>query len=104
MRLEDLARSIADTVTDVPGVVGLTSADSGVEVATLFAGGKVVGLRLAEDAVEVHIVVDRVPLQPVADEVIAAVRRVLSAVGDDRPVWVVVADVVLDGLDRRGQG
>jgi hypothetical protein len=101
VRREDLARSIADAVTEVPGVAGLTSADSSVEVATLFAGGKVVGLRLGEDAVEIHIVVERVPMQPVADKAVAAARRVLSAIGDDRAVQVIVADVVLDALDRR---
>jgi hypothetical protein len=101
VRREDLARSIADAVTEVPGVAALTSADSSVEVATLFAGGKVVGLRLGEDTIEIHIVVNRVPVQPVANEAVAAARRVLSAIGDDRPVRVVVADIALDTLDRR---
>lgn len=101
LRREDLARSIADAVTAVPGVAGLTSADSRVEVATLFAGGKVVGLRLGDDTVEIHILVDRPPVQQVANEAVAAARRVLAAVGDERAVRVVVADVVVDALERR---
>jgi hypothetical protein len=101
VRREDLARSIADAVTAVPGVAGLTSSGSAVEVATLFAGGKVVGLRLADDTVEIHIVAARVPLGPVADEAAAAARRVLGAAGDNRSVRVVVGDVLVDALDRR---
>ena len=57
-----------------------------MEVATLFAGGKVIGLRLSGEVVEVHLVADRVPLPPIADKVAAAARRVLAAAGDDRAV------------------
>ena len=103
VRREDLARSVADAVVAVPGVAAL-SPGSGVEVATLFAGGKVIGLRLGEEAVEVHIVADQVPLQPIADEAAQAARRVLAAAGDDRPVQVVVEDVMVDALDRRERG
>ena len=103
VRREDLARSVADAVTAVPGVAAM-SPGSGVEVATLFAGGKVIGLRLGPDAVDVHIVADRVPLQPVADEAAEAARRVLAAAGDERSVRVVVEDVMMDALDRRERG
>jgi len=106
MRREDLAQAVADAVTAVPGVARLTGGP-GVEVATLFSGGKVVGLRLSSDPVEVHIVADRMPLPPVADEAVAAARRVLSAAGDDREVRVVVVDVESEAmatLDRRGRG
>jgi hypothetical protein len=63
------------------------------EVATHFAGGKVVGVRLAGPAVQVHLVVDQLPVPPVADRVGAAVRAVLAAAGDQRPVEVTVQDV-----------
>lgn len=100
VRREDLALSVAEAVNAVPGVAGLTGGP-GVEVATLFAGGKVVGLRLGQERVEVHIVVDKVPLRPVADEAAAAARRVLTAAGDRRGVQLVVDDVVAEAVDRR---
>jgi hypothetical protein len=73
----------------------------GVEVATLFPGGKVIGLRLSGEVVEVHLVADRVPLPPIADEAAAAARRVLNAVGDGRDVRVVVEDVEAYAVERR---
>jgi hypothetical protein len=102
VRREDLAHAVADAVTAVPGVARL-SPGSGVEVSTIYAGGKVVGLRLSGDVVAVHIVADRVPLQPVADEAAAAARRALTAAGDDRDVNVVIEDVEAAALDRRGR-
>jgi hypothetical protein len=52
--------------------------------------------------VEVHIVADRAPLPPVADEAGQAARRVLRSVGDDRPVVLVIDDIVADAMTRRG--
>jgi hypothetical protein len=100
VRREDLARSVADAVEAVPGVAGLHPG-FGVEVSTFFSGGKVVGLSLTGDTVEVYVTLDRVPLRAVADDVAAAAARVLAAAGDQRPVNVVVADVTEAGLDRR---
>ena len=100
MRREDLARAVADAVVDVPGVARLHPG-TGVEVATLFPGGKVIGLRLSGEVVEVHLVADRVPLPPVADEAAAAARRVLAAAGDGRDVRVVVEDVEASAVERR---
>jgi len=100
VRREDIARSVADAVTAVPGVAGLHPG-FGVEVATLFSGGKVIGLRLSGDAVELCITADRVPLTPVAEAAAAAAHRVLAALGDDRPINVVVADVTPGAMDRR---
>ncbi|MFC7484639.1 hypothetical protein ACFQX7_37875 [Luedemannella flava] len=99
MRREDLVRALAEAVEQVPGVARLHPGTV-VEVATHFAGGKVVGVRLG-DPVEIHIVADRVPLPPVAAEVAAATRRILAAAGDDRQVTVVVDDVVEAALERR---
>ena len=102
VRREDVARAVADAVTAVPGVAGL-SPGSGVEVSTQFAGGKVVGVRLTGDEVEIHIVADQVPLGRVGDEAAAAARRVLTANGDTRPVIVVIDDVAAEALDRRAR-
>lgn len=101
VRVEDVASAIADAALGVPGVARL-SPGRGVEVSTPYPGGKVVGVRLAADGVTVGIVADRVPLPPVADEVTATVRRVLAAAGDDRPVTVVIDDVLPEALGRRG--
>jgi hypothetical protein len=102
VRREDIAAAIADAVTSVPGVAGLTGGE-GVEIATFFAGGKVVGVHLGEDEVDVHIVADRTPLTQVADEAAAAALRVLSAAGDKRRVRVYVDDVAIESIDRRGR-
>jgi hypothetical protein len=99
VRREDLARAVADAVLKVAGVARL-SPGSPVEVATLFAGGKVVGLRLSGEMVEVHIVADRGPLPQVGEEASAAAKRVLSAAGDDREVMVVVDDADESAVDR----
>jgi hypothetical protein len=92
---------VAEAVEAVPGVAALVPG-SGVEVSTQFSGGKVLGLRLTSDPVEVHIRADRVPLPPVAEAAATAARTVLAAAGDDRPVRVVVDDIVADALNRRG--
>jgi hypothetical protein len=102
VRREDLARAMAEAVLDVPGVARL-SPGYPVEVATLFAGGKVVGVRLSGEVVEVHIVAGQVPLPPVAEQASIAAKRVLSAAGDDREVMVVVDDVEESAVDRRAR-
>lgn len=101
MRREDLAHAVADAVTAVPGVAALVPGP-GVEASTQFSGGKVIGLRLSTDPVEVHIRADRVPLPAVAEAAAMAARTVLAAAGDDRPVRVIVDDIVADSLNRRG--
>lgn len=102
VRREDLARALAGAVTAVPGVAELSPGTS-VEVSTLFANGKVVGVRLGDDTVEIHVVADRLPLPPVANEVARAARRVLAAAGVDAAVHVVIEDVVTSALDRRAR-
>lgn len=92
-----LALAVREAVTAVPGV-SQVRAGSVVEVATLYPGGKVPGVRLAPDAVEVHVVVDRLPLQPVVRQARAAARAVLDRRGDPRPVTVVVVDVPDDAF------
>ena len=100
VRREDVARSVAEAVQAVPGVAGLHPGFD-VAVATQYSGGKVVGLSLSGEAVDVYITADRIPFKDVADQAAAAAARVLAASGDGRPVNVVVADVTDAGLNRR---
>ena len=51
------AQDIADAVLDIPGVTGLHGGMFG-EIATYLPGGRVSGIVVDDDAVEVHIVVD----------------------------------------------
>lgn len=88
----ELAAAVRDAVAAVPGVDEVCAGPT-VEVATLYPGGKVSGVLLAADEVEVHVVVDRLPLQPVVRRVREAARAALAAAGDGRPVTVVVVDV-----------
>jgi hypothetical protein len=96
----ELAQRIAAAVARVNGVARLTSAGP-VEVATQFAGGKVAGLRMSGDDVEVHIAVDRFPVAPVAADVHEAVMAVLDAASEHRTVRVVVSDVDVATLPAR---
>jgi hypothetical protein len=87
-----LATQVRDAALAVPGVARLAAGTS-VAVATYFAGGTVVGVRLVGQTVRVHVVVDQLPAGPVADRVAAAVREVLVGADDPRPVEVMVDDV-----------
>jgi hypothetical protein len=81
----------------VPGVARL-SGGRGVEAATLYPGGKVVGVVADEQAVRVHLVAGRLPLGPLVAEVRAAVAIVLAGLGAARVVDLVVEDLELDQL------
>lgn len=101
VRVEDVARGVAEAALSVPGVAAL-SPGRGIEVSTQFAGGKVVGVRLSGDEVCIRITADRGPLPEVAAQVRACARRVLQAVGDNRTVTVYIDDVTPAALTRRG--
>ncbi|WP_422769648.1 hypothetical protein ACN28C_23280 [Plantactinospora sp. WMMC1484] len=88
-----VATRVRDAVLLVPGVAGLT-AGSGIEAATQFPGGKIVGVRLG-DPVEVHVEVGPVPIVPVAEQIQAAVRGVLESFGREASVEVIVEDIDL---------
>jgi hypothetical protein len=90
----DLARAVATAAEAVPGVAGLVGGAGPVEVATVYPHGKVVGVRLTERTVVVHVAVDALPLREVTTAVVQAVRQVLSRAGDDRGVAVVVDALV----------
>jgi hypothetical protein len=88
----ELAAAVREAALAVPGVARLAPG-TGAEVATHFPGGKLVGVRLAGATVQLHLVVDRLPVPPIAGQVERAVRAVLAGAGDPRPVRVVVEDV-----------
>jgi len=102
VRREDLANAVAEAARAVPGVAGL-SPGRPVEVSTQFAGGKVLGVRLRDEFAEVHIVVDRAPLQRIAEDVAQAVGLVLAAAGQPRPITVVIDDITPEAMERRAQ-
>jgi hypothetical protein len=85
-----LARAVATAAEAVPGVARLIGGAGPVEVATVHRHGKVLGVRLTERIVVVHVAVDVLPLKEVTTAVVQAVRQVLSRAGDDRGVTVVV--------------
>jgi hypothetical protein len=92
-----LAASVASALMQVPGVARL-SPGAGVEVATQFAGGKVVGVGVRDDAVIAHLVIDRLPLDQVARAARAAAEAVLAALGVARRLDLVIDDVDLERL------
>ena len=81
--------AVADTVAACPSVVCLSTGPFGQAV-THLPGRRVNGLRIADGALEVHVVANWVPYLPaVADEVRAALR---SLVGP-RPIHVYIEDL-----------
>jgi hypothetical protein len=92
-----LAQAVAAGVLAVPGVARL-SGGRGVEAATLYPGGKVVGVVADDQAVRVHLVAGRLPLGPLIQEIRAAVTIVLVALGAARGVDLVIEDLELDQL------
>ncbi|NHA70137.1 Asp23/Gls24 family envelope stress response protein [Phycicoccus flavus] len=86
-----LADRIAVTVRDVPGVSALHAGALG-EAVTLLPGRRVPGVRVGDDAVEVHLAVsDSRPVRETADAVRTAVTTLT-----DLPVTVVVEDLADD--------
>lgn len=86
----------------MPGVARL-SAGGAIEIATQFAGGKVLGVLLTPSAVKVHVVVDRVPVPAVAAAAGEAARLALARLDDRRPVDVVVDDILLQDTEPAAQ-
>lgn len=92
----DQAEAVAAAITALDPVAGLDGGRFG-EVALLFPGRRVTGLREAAGRLAAHVRL-RVAgpgdgdLRPRLDEVRAAARGALGP-GDDRPIDVVLADV-----------
>lgn len=90
--LAEQVRRIEDAALSVDGVVSLHRGAIG-GAATYLPGQRVSGIRLADDATEVHIVVE---LSPDLREVAQACRDAVSAATGTQ-VTVVVADVAIPG-------
>ena len=86
-----LALAVAAEVDTVGGV--RRTGGPGVEVATQYPGGRVLGVRLGADEVTVHIIAERLPLDMLAEAVRFAARSALAAHGDRRAVVVRVDDL-----------
>ena len=92
------AREVADAVLAVPGVTGLYGGVFG-EIATYLPGGRINGVVVSDNAVDVHIVVDMThDLIEVAGEVRALSRRLTGV-----PATVTVEDITV-GTDIVGSG
>ena len=91
-----LALAVAAAVDTVVGV--RRTGGPGVEVATQYPGGRVVGVRLGADQVTVHLIAERFPLESVADAVHAAVGAALADLGDRRAVAVTIDDLDVSSM------
>jgi hypothetical protein len=89
-----IARAVAVAVA---GLARLTPG-SGVEAATHFAGGKILGVVVADDRIEVHVAVRELPVAQAAERVREAARRALGALRAQRPIDVLVEDLDIDSL------
>ena len=94
-----LALAVAAAVDTVGGV--RRTGGPGVEVATQYPGGRVLGVRLGADEVTVHIIAERLPLDAVAEAVRLAARSALASLGDGRAVAVSVDDLDVSSLRGR---
>lgn len=95
-----LALTVAAAVDTVDGA--RRSGDGGVEVATQYRGGRVVGVRLGDAQIEVHVVAEHPDVAVVAGKIQVAARRALDLVGDRRKVMVFVDDLDVVSLSPRG--
>jgi hypothetical protein len=91
-----LALAVAAAVDSVGGV--RRTAGHGVEVSTQYPGGRVLGVRLGAEAVGVHIIAERLPLEAVAEAVRSAARSALAGLGDSRAVTVAIEDLDVPSL------
>ncbi len=94
-----VALAVAAAVDEVAGV--RRTGGIGVEVATQYAGGRVVGVGLSDAGVVVHVIAERLPLEPVISAVQDAARQALQSLSDPRAVNVVVDDLDVKHLPRR---
>jgi hypothetical protein len=91
------AERIAQAVERVPTVARLSSGDLGAEVATYLPGRRVRGVRVADDAVEIHVVAGWPAVLP---EVGEAVRAAVAPLVGGRRIEVFIDDIDVPGLDE----
>jgi hypothetical protein len=88
---------VAQAVERVPTVARLSAGSAGAEVATYLPGRRVRGVRVAEDAVQIHVVARWPAVLP---EVGDAVRSAAAPLVGGRAVEVVIDDLDVPGLDE----
>jgi len=91
------AELVAQAVERVPTVARLSAGSAGAEVATYLPGRRVRGVRVADDAVQVHVVARWPAVLP---EVGDAVRAAAAPLVGGRAVEVVIDDLDVPGLDE----
>lgn len=87
---KSLAEDIAARTCAVPGIFGMCTGDFG-EIALLFPGGKVPGIRASDSRLEINVVVKRSSGE--LEQVAAQIRHEVGQLWPG-PVDVVIADVV----------
>ena len=93
-----LALAVAAAIDDLPGV--RRSSGQGVEVSTQYPGGRVIGVRLTDREVAVHVTAEQLPLEPVVEAVRSAAVSALREASDLRDVAVYVDDLDVQRLPR----
>jgi hypothetical protein len=88
---------VAEAVERVPTVARLSAGSVGAEVATYLPGRRVRGVRVADDAVHIHVVARWPAVLP---EVGDAVRSAAAPHVGGRSVEVVIDDLDVPGLDE----
>jgi hypothetical protein len=91
-----VALAVAAAVDTVVGV--RHTGGPGVEAATHYPGGRVIGVRLGGDQIVVHIIAQRLPLDTVADAVHAAGAATLAGLGERRAVAVRMDDLDVSSM------
>ena len=91
------AERLSQAVERVPTVARLSAGSTGAEVATYLPGRRVRGVRVTDDAVEIHVVARWPAVLP---EVGDAVRSAVAPLAGGRAVEVVIDDLDVPGLDE----
>jgi hypothetical protein len=95
-RAPDLARDLAGRVEACPDVAGLSAGPFGT-VATYLPGGRVSGIAVRDDEVEIAVIARYGrPFPAIADQV----RQAVIPLVGERPVRVAIDDVVMDEKGR----
>jgi hypothetical protein len=90
-----VASAVAAAVDSVAGAER-SPGHSSVEVATLHAGGRVIGIGLQDEVVLICVALSRLPVPVVANEIAAAAAAALRKLGDQRRVQVEIDDIDVD--------
>jgi len=99
---EVVADAVARAVARASGVAWLWSGDGVIEIDTQFPGGMVVGVSVGDEAVTVHLVIDRLPIADGVADARATGERVLARLGVPLRLDLVVDDLHVDRLPAAG--